>query len=116
MTYGRVRYTVDRHTLKGAAVSHLAELVRGDFLASACPKAPSTGPSGHLLPKGRRAAASRSGAPLRPVMAAAHSVTPKRSPQMPRLTMRHRLGFSGFPPPSIASRRRRTPLAFSSSG
>jgi len=39
----------------GAVASHSAELVRGD--SSARVKAPSSGLSGHLLPKGRRAAA-----------------------------------------------------------
>jgi len=62
MTYGRARYAVQVHNLPGAAVSHLAELVRGEFLVR---KAPSSGPSGHLLPKGRRGAAPRLGAPLR---------------------------------------------------
>ena len=33
MTYGRVRFTQDRRVLDGAAVSHSAELVRGDFFA-----------------------------------------------------------------------------------
>jgi len=32
MTYGRVRIANHKHTLSGAAVSHSAELVRGDFL------------------------------------------------------------------------------------
>jgi hypothetical protein len=53
MTYGRERF--EGHTLiaQGAAVSHLAELVRGESVFPR--KAPSSGPSGHLLPKGRRA-------------------------------------------------------------
>ena len=33
MTYGRVRFANDRCNLDGAAVSHLAELVRGDYPA-----------------------------------------------------------------------------------
>jgi hypothetical protein len=49
MTYGRVRFAATNQDLVGAAVSHLAELVRGEL------KAPSSGPSGQLLPKGRRA-------------------------------------------------------------
>ena len=32
MTYGRVRIANRKHTLGGAVVSHLAELVRGDFV------------------------------------------------------------------------------------
>jgi hypothetical protein len=49
MTYGRVHLAATNQDLDGAAVSHSAELVRGEL------KAPSSGPSGHLLPKGRRA-------------------------------------------------------------
>ena len=33
MTYGRVRVAQHRRVLDGAAVSHSAELVRGDFFA-----------------------------------------------------------------------------------
>ena len=54
MSYGRVRYPNYNLTFNGAAVTHLAEPVRGDFLIRSS-KAPSSGPSGHLLPKGRRA-------------------------------------------------------------
>jgi hypothetical protein len=61
MTYGRVRNAAHRHNPPGAAVSHLAELVRG-YLFPYAAKAPSSGPSGHLLPKGRRGAAARLGA------------------------------------------------------
>jgi hypothetical protein len=64
MTYGRARAAVSTHRPKGAAVSHLAELVRGYSLPPRYLKAPSSGPSGHLLPKGRRAAAARLGVPL----------------------------------------------------
>jgi hypothetical protein len=53
MTYGRERFEGRTLIAQGAAVSHLAELVRGEFLSVG--KAPSSGPSGHLLPKGRRA-------------------------------------------------------------
>jgi hypothetical protein len=53
MTYGRETHVSRVRNLASAAVSHLAELVRGDFLGRL--KAPSSGPSGHLLPKGRRA-------------------------------------------------------------
>ena len=35
MTYGRVHFAKCKRALDGAAVSHLAELVRGDFLL--CP-------------------------------------------------------------------------------
>jgi hypothetical protein len=56
MTYGRVLFARYGLKLDGAAVSHSAELVRGDFAARE-PKAPSSGPSGHLLPKGRRGVA-----------------------------------------------------------
>jgi len=64
MTYGRVHDADHRCNHSCAAVSHLAELVRGYFLPPCATKAPSSGPSGHLLPKGRRAAAARFGAPL----------------------------------------------------
>jgi hypothetical protein len=40
MTYGRVRFAQNPYGLDGAAVSHLAELVRGHFLVRA--KAPSS--------------------------------------------------------------------------
>jgi hypothetical protein len=52
MTYGRVRLAGVGRNVDGADVSHLAELVRGDFVLRV--KAPSSAPSGHLLPKGRR--------------------------------------------------------------
>jgi hypothetical protein len=32
MTWGRVRFAQNRRALNGAAASHSAELVRGDFL------------------------------------------------------------------------------------
>jgi hypothetical protein len=35
MTYGRVRLVNHKQALDGAAVSHSAELVRGDFLLHA---------------------------------------------------------------------------------
>jgi FO synthase len=54
MTYARVVSAGRTQTLDGADVSHSAELVRGE-LSSRLSKAPSSGPSGHLLPKGRRA-------------------------------------------------------------
>ena len=34
MTYGRVLRARHRHDLDGATVSHLAELVRGDFFSA----------------------------------------------------------------------------------
>ena len=46
---------VKLHSAAGAAVSHSAELVRGDLFAQV--NTPSSGPSDHLLPKGRRATA-----------------------------------------------------------
>jgi hypothetical protein len=49
MTYGRVRLANNKHDVRGAVVSHLAELVRGDFAAREL-KAPSSAPTGHLLP------------------------------------------------------------------
>jgi hypothetical protein len=54
MTYGRGRVGRFDRIPDGADVSHLAELVRGNF--SSPNKAPSSAPSGHLLPKGRRGA------------------------------------------------------------
>ncbi len=57
MTYGRVRDAIHGHSVERATASHLAELARGN-LAPALSKAPSSGPSGHLLPKGRRATAA----------------------------------------------------------
>jgi hypothetical protein len=52
MTYVRVRPACNEGMPNGADESHLAELVRGDFSEQL--KAPSSAPSGHLLPKGRR--------------------------------------------------------------
>jgi hypothetical protein len=65
MTYGRVRDASHGYRPQGAAVSHLAELVRGYFPAECLSKAPSSGPPGHLLPRGRRDAAAPFGAQLR---------------------------------------------------
>ncbi len=59
MTYGRVRQDRHEQVIHGAVVSHLAELVRGKSVDG---KALSSAPSGHLLPKGRRAAAVCEGA------------------------------------------------------
>jgi hypothetical protein len=56
MTYGRVLLATHPLTLGGAAVSHSAELVRGEYCWLS--KAPSSAPSGHLLPKGRRVVAA----------------------------------------------------------
>ena len=52
MTYGRGTDLRPRTHLDSAAVSHLAELVRGDFLRAQ--RRPPHPPFGHLLPKGRR--------------------------------------------------------------
>jgi hypothetical protein len=52
MTYGRDLFGSLGLDRNGADVSHKAELVRGNLVPSL--KAPSSGPSGHLLPKGRR--------------------------------------------------------------
>jgi hypothetical protein len=60
MTYGRVLGGEEVQTLDGAAVSHSAELVRGDSSLDGV-KAPSSGPTGHLLPKGRRDRENRVG-------------------------------------------------------
>jgi hypothetical protein len=66
MTYGRERFASETLNAEGADVSHLAELVRGDFYVRAL--VPSSGSScrrqasgltGHLLPRGRRAAVAR---------------------------------------------------------
>jgi hypothetical protein len=58
MTYGRVGQGRQEQITHVAVVSHLAELVRGEFGDE---KAPSSAPSGHLLPKGRRAVAATEG-------------------------------------------------------
>ena len=58
MTYGRALLPNHEQPLDGAVVSHLAELVRGDLLREQ-DKAPSSGPSGHPLPKGRRCTCAR---------------------------------------------------------
>ena len=55
MTYGCVAHRDRMQDLDDAAISHLAELVRGDF--SDGEDGPLIRPFGHLLPKGRRAAA-----------------------------------------------------------
>jgi hypothetical protein len=68
MTYGLMLFANHESDLIGEAVSHWAELVRGDFPAGM--KAPSSAPScwkrvfdttGHLLPKGRRVVAACAG-------------------------------------------------------
>ena len=57
MTYGRVPFASQARALAGAAGSHSAELVRGDFhLRAGTPPHP---PFGHLLPKGRRGRVER---------------------------------------------------------
>jgi hypothetical protein len=53
MTYGRDQLPDHRQSLDDAVVSHSAELVRGDSNLRG-KKAPSSAPTGHLLPKGRR--------------------------------------------------------------
>jgi hypothetical protein len=50
MTYGRARFARHRRFLDGAAVSHLAELVRGDFFAKK--EGPLIRPSGTFSPRG----------------------------------------------------------------
>jgi FO synthase len=57
MTYDREAFAHRTHAGDGADVSHAAELVRGKS-GEPSPKAPSSGPSDHLLPKGRRVAAA----------------------------------------------------------
>ena len=54
MTYGRVLALDTKRNVDGAVVSHLAELVRGDFFKTAQARPPHPA-FGHLLPKGRRA-------------------------------------------------------------
>jgi hypothetical protein len=49
MTYGRERYAQDRCDLDGAAISHSAELVRGDLLAG---EGPLIRPSATFSPRG----------------------------------------------------------------
>jgi hypothetical protein len=56
MTYGRVLFASHTRAVTGAAVSHLAELVRGEFVETK--RRPPHPPFGHLLPKGRRAHAT----------------------------------------------------------
>jgi hypothetical protein len=54
MTYGRVHFARCKRALDGAAVSHLAELVRGDFLL--CPsEGPLIRPSATFFPRGEGA-------------------------------------------------------------
>ena len=52
MTYDRVLFAQHERNLNGGVVSHLAELVRGDFLS--CREGPLIRPFRHLLPKGRK--------------------------------------------------------------
>jgi hypothetical protein len=52
MTYGRVHLRSREFGVDGAAVSHSAELVRGEFFTDK--GRPPHPPFGHLLPKGRR--------------------------------------------------------------
>jgi hypothetical protein len=66
MTYGRARHQANTDKPLGADVSHLAGLVRGDFSLPTV-KAPSSGPSGHLLPKERRGSAARIGVLRQPL-------------------------------------------------
>jgi cytochrome c553 len=75
MTYGRALDAANGRNLDVAAVSRLAELVSGYFSPRAV-KAPSSGPSGHLLRKGRRDGAARSGVPQRRPRAGCHSSKP----------------------------------------
>jgi hypothetical protein len=56
MTYGRVAQPTNGEDLDGATVSHLAELVRGNFLH--LDEGPLIRPFGPLLPKGRRGLAA----------------------------------------------------------
>ncbi len=52
MAYERGQARGNRLAVADAVVSHLAELVRGDFLIER--EGPLIHPFGHLLPKGRR--------------------------------------------------------------
>ena len=76
MTYGRGLQAAPLSQRNGAGVSHSAELVRGNFSAG---EGPSSAPSGHLLPKGRRGASARSAQhrpPLRPLSPRGEDVRP----------------------------------------
>jgi len=53
MTYGRVRVAGNVHNGKGAGVSHLAELVRGDFDIR-CHEGPLIRPFGAPSPQGEK--------------------------------------------------------------
>jgi hypothetical protein len=64
MTYGCEHLVCSMLALDGAAVSHLAELVKGYFVLPRVTKTPSSGPSGHVLPMGRRGAAAPFGTTL----------------------------------------------------
>ena len=59
MTYGRERFEGRTLVAQGAAVSHLAELVRGEFLSS---EGPLIQPFGPPSPQGEKGAVARFGA------------------------------------------------------
>ena len=63
MTYGRERRVDRTHNPTGAAVSDLAELVRGEFLPW---EGPLIRPFGPPSPEGEKGAVARFGAPQRP--------------------------------------------------
>jgi hypothetical protein len=60
MTYGRARFAKHAHALDGAAVSHLAELVRGDYLSSA-QVGPLIRPFGAPSPQGEKGRCGKRG-------------------------------------------------------
>ena len=63
MTYGREHFEGHMLIAQSAAVSHLAELVRGEFLSS---EGPLIRPFGPPSPQGEKGAVARFGVPLRP--------------------------------------------------
>jgi hypothetical protein len=64
MTYGRVRNVADWDPFESAAISHLAELVRGEFLGHK--RGPLIRPSGTFSPRGEGILPPASGQPLFP--------------------------------------------------
>jgi hypothetical protein len=66
MTYGRVRFAAHIYRPMGAAVSHLAELVRGEFLSSQGPLIRPFGPPSPQGEKGRCGARRSSDATAEP--------------------------------------------------
>jgi hypothetical protein len=74
MTYVRVRHAADRLDGSGAAASHLAELVRGDFLLAN--EGPLIRPFGPPSPQGEK---GPRGARRGPIATAAHNPNPRQA-------------------------------------